>query len=526
MLDARNASALNKIIQNSHFKKKVSLEEQKTQKADRFPRGIQIAFMIYDYFRVTCAHDTVLDCADLFFVSHSSWRQCSGIRYRMGWSSNLYVKDSIRRWCLGKSLQNVKTCVRATQNRANDSVESYADLFTISLRNDDIQEFDSKWDGILLSITKLPSDDILEGLYKIKNTRVWETQDRSGTARHGNSSEDIDAQSKTMVKRRKDQKLRFPNFDARHGRIETGAVVKNRKGMSGVEGGKGICHQWKEKDQCSKGDQCSFRHESKDHAQKADHKAATPSKPSMSRGRSVSKKRSIQGRSKHGATLQQQCRYYLKSTCTRSPCEYWHPPECQFYKTETGCKARDKCMFPHRKVDEQPHKKAKESLLFPQRRENDDKNAVGIVKIVPHLGCVSQDSEAFFLKEERRQPRGNRMQKVFGPIRRIRLTQATPRQASIGEKKGHRLEKYKSKILIGEVTTLWNLRTGPIKRLKDNSGAPKQGLESCQKHIQAQRNGQSNILLARGGMGTLGCVNERAGGKRVCGGFRSEYAYG
>ena len=29
MLDARIASALNKIIQNSHFKKKVSLEEQK-----------------------------------------------------------------------------------------------------------------------------------------------------------------------------------------------------------------------------------------------------------------------------------------------------------------------------------------------------------------------------------------------------------------------------------------------------------------------------------------------------------------
>ena len=35
------------------------------------------------------------------------------------------------------------------------------------LRNDDIQEFDSKWDGILLSMTKIPPDDILEGLYKL-----------------------------------------------------------------------------------------------------------------------------------------------------------------------------------------------------------------------------------------------------------------------------------------------------------------------------------------------------------------------
>ena len=48
MLDARVASASNTIIQNSYFKKKVSLEEQKAQKEDRFLRGRQIAFMIYD----------------------------------------------------------------------------------------------------------------------------------------------------------------------------------------------------------------------------------------------------------------------------------------------------------------------------------------------------------------------------------------------------------------------------------------------------------------------------------------------
>ena len=69
MLDARIASPLNEIIQNSHFKKMVSLEEQKAQKEDRFLRGRQIAFMIYDYFRVTGAHGTVLDYADLLSVT-------------------------------------------------------------------------------------------------------------------------------------------------------------------------------------------------------------------------------------------------------------------------------------------------------------------------------------------------------------------------------------------------------------------------------------------------------------------------
>ena len=37
VLVARIASALNKIIHNSHFKRKISLEEQKAQKEDRFP---------------------------------------------------------------------------------------------------------------------------------------------------------------------------------------------------------------------------------------------------------------------------------------------------------------------------------------------------------------------------------------------------------------------------------------------------------------------------------------------------------
>ena len=85
VLDARIASALNRIIHNSHFKRRISLEERKAQKQDRFLRGRHIAYLIYDYLRVT---------------------------------------------------------------GANDSVENYADLFTISLRNDDIQEFDSKWEGI------------------------------------------------------------------------------------------------------------------------------------------------------------------------------------------------------------------------------------------------------------------------------------------------------------------------------------------------------------------------------------------
>ena len=102
VLDAKIASFLKKIIQNSYFKKKVNLVEQKAQLKDRFLRGRQIAFMIYEFFR---AHGAVL---------------------------------------------------------------GYSDLVRVAFHGDDVHVFDTTWDEVLLSISQVPSDDILEGLYKMR----------------------------------------------------------------------------------------------------------------------------------------------------------------------------------------------------------------------------------------------------------------------------------------------------------------------------------------------------------------------
>ena len=64
LLDARIASALNKIIQNTRFKKKVSLEETKAHKEDHFFRWRQIAYLIYecnyaDLFTVALRNDNM-----------------------------------------------------------------------------------------------------------------------------------------------------------------------------------------------------------------------------------------------------------------------------------------------------------------------------------------------------------------------------------------------------------------------------------------------------------------------------------
>ena len=49
---------------------------------------------------------------------------------------------------------------------AHDTALDYVDLFSVILRDDNVQEFDTRWDEALLSMTKNPSDEIVESLYK------------------------------------------------------------------------------------------------------------------------------------------------------------------------------------------------------------------------------------------------------------------------------------------------------------------------------------------------------------------------
>ena len=193
VLDARIASALNKIIHNSHFKRKISLEEQKAQKEDRFLRGRQIAYLIYEQFPVT---------------------------------------------------------------GTDSSVETYTDLFTIALRNDDIQEFDSKWDGILLSMTKIPPDDILEGLYKLRireSDKLKTVLELYDLETHQKKLGPDYHRLKAMVKRSIEQEIRNKNFGARSGNFEKNAVVKNPGTKQRVQRILGDCWQWEANGQCVKG---------------------------------------------------------------------------------------------------------------------------------------------------------------------------------------------------------------------------------------------------------------------------------
>ena len=156
----------------------------------------------------------------------------------------------------------------------HDSVENYTDLFTIALRNDDIQEFDSKWDGILLSMTKIPHDDILEGLYKLRireSEKLKTVLELYDLETHQKKLGPDYHRLKAMVKRSIEQEIRNKNFGARSGNFEKNAVVKNQGTKQRVQRILGDCWQWETNGQCVNGNNCSFRHDMDERGKRVHH---------------------------------------------------------------------------------------------------------------------------------------------------------------------------------------------------------------------------------------------------------------
>ena len=112
--------------------------------------------------------------------------------------------------------------------------------------------------------SKIPSDDILESLYKL---RIRESEKLKTVLElytmeiHLKKAGPDYHRLKTMVKRSIEQDIRNNNFGARNENFETSSVDKNPGTKQREQRTLGDCWQWKANGQCSKGDKCSFRHD-------------------------------------------------------------------------------------------------------------------------------------------------------------------------------------------------------------------------------------------------------------------------
>ena len=169
MLDAKIASALKKLLTSVHFRRRISVEGQRAQKDDRFSRGRQIAYMIYEHFRATGAFE---------------------------------------------------------------ALQGLSDTFNIHLQNDDVQDFDTRWDQALLAASEIPTGMVLEGFYKSKLPDSVQLQTVLAMYERENVRNNEPpncSRLKTMVRRHIDQTMRTRNFRALSEIVERGAVTKSQK---------------------------------------------------------------------------------------------------------------------------------------------------------------------------------------------------------------------------------------------------------------------------------------------------------
>ena len=117
VLGAKIASALKKLLTQCALPKKSKCRRATCSESDRFLRGRQIAYMIYEHFRATGAYE---------------------------------------------------------------AVQGLSDLFNFRLQNDDVQDFDTRWDQAPLAASEIPAEMFLEGLLQVKITGFCSASDCVG----------------------------------------------------------------------------------------------------------------------------------------------------------------------------------------------------------------------------------------------------------------------------------------------------------------------------------------------------------
>ena len=170
-----------------------------------------------------------------------------------------------------------------------------------------------------------------------------------------------------MVKRSTEKNLRIKNFEARNGNYERNAVVKNQETKQRVQKN---CMRLLAVEKPTGSVLKTTIAVSVTISMRAKSTQPNPSPSSSTRQNdgNANKTKSSRGRSPSGRMSR--CKDYFKGICTNSFCEKWHPPECLFYKSKSGCRFWVSALM-CTQVEEQPSKRSK---------KNGDKSAVDMLK--------------------------------------------------------------------------------------------------------------------------------------------------
>ena len=134
-----------------------------------------------------------------------------------------------------------------------------------------------------------------------------------------------------------------------------------KKTKANVERKVGDCWQWQATGQCSKGESCGFHHEvraSGNGSELLKQKERTSSPAPNSKATKDGKGKSSD--EKDGKSFDKRIKIPCQwRNCTNPSCSYRHPPECQNYISQIGCRYGKTCFFRHVELAEKPNKKSK-----------------------------------------------------------------------------------------------------------------------------------------------------------------------
>ena len=163
-------------------------------------------------------------------------------------------------------------------------------------------------------MTKVPSDDILEGLHKVRireSEKLMTVLELYDLEIHQKKAGPDYHRLKTMVKRNIEQEIRNKNFWNRIGNFEKNAVVKNPGTKQRVQRILWDCWQWETNGECVKEDNCSFRHRMNKRG-KSSPSNLSPNSFMRQNERKSSRTRSPRGRSPSGRTSRWPCKDTLE----------------------------------------------------------------------------------------------------------------------------------------------------------------------------------------------------------------------
>ena len=270
-LDARITSTLNRIIHNSQFKKRISLEEQKAQKQDRFTTW---STSTSGWLEPTIPSRNI---PNLFTIDFRN-DDIQEIWFEMGRNSIINDANPIW-WHLEELLQIKKTSLRNSRPCWNCLIWRFIRknwIWLSHIKDNGEQRYrtessNSEFLRVVMEILKGTSWSRIRGQNSV-DKRFWELVG-SGKPTDNVLKETI-AISVTTLK----------SVQKWHTRILLRVLS---------------CWQYERK---------------------------------------TSITRSLRGMSPSGRISRRSCKEFLKGTWPNSFCEKWHPPECLFYKFESGCR--------------------------------------------------------------------------------------------------------------------------------------------------------------------------------------------